>query len=174
MQESISVMRDEGSEIFLISLDTRKAYDTVWHEDRISKAKKAFYAMCGLSSNLKMPLISLYVKFYWTICVSSMCYGCEVMSISDKNMELLESFHRNVAKRIQWLPDKCNSLMCLAGLGWWSLSAYMDIRRLLFLHSVLSKSPMFYKRAVIKKLYQLHNLKSKRFNQHVGQNLGKI
>ena len=58
-------------------------------EDRISKARKTFYDMCGPSSNLKMPLISLYVKLYWTICVSSMCYGCEVMSISDKNMELL-------------------------------------------------------------------------------------
>ena len=41
MQESISVMRDEGSEIFLISLDTRKAYDTVWHEGLFFKLFRA-------------------------------------------------------------------------------------------------------------------------------------
>ena len=41
MQESISVMRDEGSEIFLISLDTRKACDTVWHEGLFFKLFRA-------------------------------------------------------------------------------------------------------------------------------------
>ena len=126
-------------------------------ESRLSKGRRSFFAMCGFGGDLKVPLVSIYVKLYWSICVSSMCYGCEVISFQDREVNLLESFHRYVARRIQHLPDRCANVMCLAGLGWWSLSAYMDIRKLMFLHKLLSaQTPMCYRGIVIRKLWELN------------------
>ena len=126
-------------------------------ESRLSKGRRSFFAMCGFGGDLKVPLVSIYVKLYWSICVSSMCYGCEIISFQDSEVNPLESFHRYVARRIQHLPDRCANVMCLAGLGWWSLSAYMDIRKLMFLHKLLSaQTPMCYKGIVIRKLWELN------------------
>ena len=41
VQESIAYMRDNDSEVFLACLDTRKAFDTVWHEGLFHKLYQA-------------------------------------------------------------------------------------------------------------------------------------
>ena len=41
VQESIAYMRDRDSEVFLACLDTRKAFDTVWHEGLFHKLYQA-------------------------------------------------------------------------------------------------------------------------------------
>ena len=45
--------------------------------ERIRKARMTFFAMCGIGSSVKIPLVAVYMKIYWSLCVSSMCYGCE-------------------------------------------------------------------------------------------------
>ena len=82
--------------------------------------------MCGFGVDLKVPLMSMYVKLYWSICVSSMCYGSEEISFQKSENNLLESFHRYMARSTQDLPDHCANVMCLAGLGWWSLYVHVS------------------------------------------------
>ena len=113
--------------------------DTI--SDQIGKGRRAFFAVCGLGSTLKLPLVSLYTKLYWTICVPGMMYGCEIMSISDKQVEMFETAHRFVARRIQHLLEKNPSVICLASLGWWTLESYIDKRKLNYVPSQAIGSP---------------------------------
>ena len=109
------------------------------------------------------------MKLYWSLCVSSVCYGCEVMSVASRDMEKFETFHRYVARRIQCLPERCASVMSLSGLGWWTLASHMDKRKLMFLRQLLDHtSPKCYRGIVIYKFCELFSkVRSKSFNSPV-------
>ena len=55
VQESIAYMRDRDSEVFLACLDTRKGFDTVWHEVLFHKLYQA-----GVNGELWRILWKLY------------------------------------------------------------------------------------------------------------------
>ena len=55
VQESIAYMRNRDSEVFMICLDTRKAFDTLWHEGLFHKLYQA-----GMSEKLWRILWKLY------------------------------------------------------------------------------------------------------------------
>ena len=57
--------------------------------------------------------------------------------MSDGDRDKLDVFHRSVAKRIQGLSEKTPNVMCMAQLGWLSLSATIDIKCLMFLRTLL-------------------------------------
>ena len=121
--------------------------------------------MCGIGSSVKIPLVAVYMKLYWSLCKSSMCHGCEVMSVASRDMEKFETFHHYVARRIQYLPERCATLMSLSGLGWWTLASYMDKRKLMFLPDLLDNtSPECYRGIVIHKFCELFsNVRSKSY-----------
>ena len=118
---------------------------------RMSKGRRAFMAMCGLGSDLKLPLVAVYIKLYWSLCVAGMLYGCEVMVMGEKVLEMFEKAHRHVARRIKILPVQCSNVLCLAGLGWWTIQSYIDKRKLMYLRKLLDpNSPWIYRSVVIR------------------------
>ena len=71
-------------------------------------------------------------------------YGCEIMPISDKQIEMFETAHRFVARRIQHLSEKSPTVICLASLGWWTLESYIDKENLCTFASYWITKPQIY------------------------------
>ena len=85
-------------------------------------------------------------------------YGCEVIAFSDSDKDKLEIFHRFVAKHIQGLSEKTANVMCTAQLGWFSLSAAIEIRCLIFLRTLFdTATPDIYRSIAIQSWIKLSN-----------------
>ena len=83
-----------------IPLCTRSDISSDAAVTRVRKGRRAFMAMCGLGSDLKLPLVAVYIKLYWSLCVAGMLFGCEVMVMGEKVLEMFEKAHRYVARNI--------------------------------------------------------------------------
>ena len=65
--------------------------------------------------------------------VPKLCYGTEVMDISEKTFSDVEAFHCNMAKHVQSLPKQCSNVGSLATLGWNGLRSHCNFLKLIFL-----------------------------------------
>ncbi len=62
-------------------------------------------------------------KLYWSISVTSMLYGIEILELSNVDFCKVETAHRQMAGNLQGLPGFTAGPAVLATLGWFSLSA---------------------------------------------------
>ena len=93
--------------------------------------------MCGFNSSHSIPMPTVFSRLYWSVNVPSLLFGCEVIVMSDGDRNKLDVFHPSVARRIQGLSEKTPNVICMAQLGWLSLSATIDIKCLMFLRTLL-------------------------------------
>ena len=66
VQESIAALRDQGHNVYLAALDSRKAFDTVWHPGLFLKLYQA-----GMNSKLWRILLAWYQEAYGVVIISS-------------------------------------------------------------------------------------------------------
>ena len=105
----------------------------------IQKGRNAFHAMIGygvkpLGMN-PITAISLYRK----IILTSVLYGCEIWNnLSTTEINKIDKFQRYIVKRVQGLPVRTRTDMCESMLGLHPLSSEITIRKLLFLHKIIS------------------------------------
>ncbi len=80
------------------------------------------------------------------------------MDINEKTTESMETFHSKNAKLFQGLPPNACNLGSLLLIGWCTISARIDISRLLFMWRILVL-PMdcFYKCLMIRRILQIVN-----------------
>lgn len=107
------------------------------YKERVMKGKNAFYASRGIGSN-NMPVPpTVLSKLYWSVAIPSMTYGMEVTPISETGIELMERAHREMAKSAQMVPQNVCNPLPLATIGWLSIAAYVDLKKLCFLFKIL-------------------------------------
>ena len=63
-------------------------------------------------------------------------FGCEVWYIKSKDIDLLQSFERYAARRLQRLHYRSLNVTCVACLGW-SVMNINKVRMIIFLRSIL-------------------------------------
>ena len=107
-------------------------------EDRIQKARKAFfqlgsvYAFQGSLSPVSSPSI------VQSCVLPILLYGVENWVMSSESIKKLECFQGEVAKRILQMPKwYSNKAACIA-FGWNSIHSTCTIRKLKFLHGVMT------------------------------------
>ncbi len=105
-------------------------------DKHVGKAKKELNAMSviGICPGGLDPLVG--TKLYWRVCIPTLLYGCEVWVCQAQDVEKLELYHRQAAKRIQWLPQIASNNAVLATLGWIQASTEIEKRKLMFLGSM--------------------------------------
>jgi hypothetical protein len=108
---------------------------------RTSKARRNFNALLGIGSSLGGVNPSVGSKLYWSIVIPAMLYGTEIMCLPESITDKLETQHRQFGKRVQGLPESTSNPASYATLGWWSIQAYIDKKKLLLLHNILSIKP---------------------------------
>ena len=71
-------------------------------------------------------------KLYWAVALPRLLYGCEVWGISDQHISLFQKAHEWAARAFQGLPGHSPALAATGMLGWLSIEAIIDLRRLCY------------------------------------------
>ena len=124
--------------------------------ERIEACKSIYYASQSLGS-YRVPVTPVTSsKLYWQVCIPKLCYGVEVMELSDQNIDALEKFHSTTSKQIQGLPQQCSNSGSIGTIGWKKIETHISIMKLLFLWRLLIL-PMIciYKDVIIKRFERL-------------------
>ena len=114
------------------------AQDNSRVEEKIGKGRRALNATSGLGirkNGLSMRTCNL---IFWTIVVPTLTFGSEIWCIKDKEVELLQSFQRYAGRRVQRFPKRSPKSTCYFGLGWMRIETYIQVKKLLFLLTIIS------------------------------------
>ena len=70
---------------------------------------------------------------------------------SEKDDELLLAFQRYAGRRVQRFPQRLPNSSSFFGLGWIKLPSYIQVKKLLFILSILKMEPQ----NTVKKIFEL-------------------
>ena len=106
--------------------------------ERCSSCRSAFYSLnaLGTRAGCLHPLTSL--RLYKAYCIPILLYGCELWSLTQSELTLLERTHRKILRTISGMPIRCKSIALQQSLGFNSICSLIHRRQLNFLHSFAS------------------------------------
>jgi len=108
-------------------------------DERIQKARNAFFAMAtqGVHPQGVNPLVS--ISLYKTIIKPIVLYGSELWTnMTQAETYALNKFQHFVVKKILGLSVQTRSDMCESMVGLHKLKYDIDVKKLIFLHKILS------------------------------------
>ena len=105
--------------------------------ERIAKARTTFNAATGLGIRRNGLTIYTCNIIFWSLAVPTALYGCEIWRLNKKAIDLLESFQLYAAKKIQRFYSKVPNVCCLYALGWMRLERFVQVKKMLFIRSIL-------------------------------------
>ena len=120
-------------------------------EEKISKGRKTLNASTGLGirkNGLNMGTCNI---IFWQVVVPTVTFGSEVWVSSEKDDELLLAFQRYAGRRVQRFPQRSPNSSSFFGLGWIKLPSYIQVKKLLFILSILKMEPQ----NTVKKIFEL-------------------
>ena len=106
--------------------------------ERISKARRTFNALTGIGirkCGLTMVTCNL---IFWAVVVPVALFGCELWRLNDESYSLIESFQNYACKKIQRFHPRAPNACSLYSLGWLRLERYVQVKKMLFIRSILS------------------------------------
>ena len=107
-------------------------------EEKIGKGRRALNAASGLGirkCGISMKTCNL---IFWTIVMPIITFGCEIWQLNDKDTENLQSFQRYAGRRVQRFPKRSPNSSSYYGLGWIRVETYIQIKKLLFLLTLIN------------------------------------
>ena len=107
---------------------------------RIGKGKQALFTGLGIGGSNVITSPTTMSKIYWSVAVPKMMFGIEVTALSDKNLDLIETAHRQHANIVQNLPRSTPKPAPLALLGWQSMKSFVAYVKIMFMVRVLCLS----------------------------------
>lgn len=128
----------------------------LWKEDlssthavqiRVQKARKAYFqfgSIYAFQSKLSPISCGSIVE---TCVLPILLYGVENWVLSPESIRTLESFQGEIAKKILHLPKWYSNTAAIIALGWNSLHSICTIRKLRFLHRVMTNEESICHRA---------------------------
>ena len=111
-------------------------------EERSSKGRRALNAISGLGIRRNGLTIHACCVIFWSIVIPIATFGAELWPLDDRCLSLLESFQTFVGKRIQRFGPKSPNLCTYFALGWMRIQRFIEIKKLLFIHSILSRDEL--------------------------------
>ena len=135
----------------------------------VNKGKGCLAAVQSLGKSGHVMDVTISSKLYWCICIPSMLHGVEVMSLSDAQVGMLETGHRQMGKQIQGLPLSTPNPAVYPQIGWISMKAFIDKKLMMFLCKLMC-NPLdnVYKEVMTDRILHL------RYNSEVSSSPGAI
>ena len=103
--------------------------------ERCSAGRSAFYALNAIGSRFGClhPLTSFHL--YCSLCIPIMLYGCELWSVTETEISILERVHHKILRTIQGLPSRCRTSAVHSLLGATCIYDVIQQRQLTFVNS---------------------------------------
>jgi hypothetical protein len=119
-------------------------------QQRVSACKRMGHAINAIGTKCAPITPKAGSHIYWSACVPKLTYGLEIMNISRNAIAMLDTFHADIAKSLQCLPQQTCNIGAVCSMGWMSIKAHMDIKRLIFMWQVARlDSSSIYKKVFI-------------------------
>ena len=133
-----------------VPLCTTRDAQLVIMKDRASNVERMVSLFLSLRQRHSPLPVPLGVKFYNSVCLPKLLYGLEYCVVEKQSIELLETVHRQSARRLQGLPSNAPSPVPFATMGWLSINALLHIAQMLMLYRILNLSVhSIYKKVLI-------------------------
>ena len=105
-------------------------------DEKVSKARRVL----NMSTNIGIRKGGLNLNtcnvIFWTVVMPTLLYGCEVWFLKYKDIELLQSFQRYAARRLQRLHYRSLNATSVACLGWMDVVTIIKVRKIIFLRTI--------------------------------------
>ena len=105
---------------------------------RIEKARKALNAITGLGIRSNGLTASTCSIIFWVVIAPIALFGSEMWVLSDKSARIIEEFQNFAGKRVQRLFNKSPNICSFFGLGWIRLERVIEIKKMMFIRSILA------------------------------------
>ena len=105
--------------------------------ERIAKARKTLNAATGLGIRRSGLTIATCNIIFWSLVVPTALYGCEIWHLTNDVITILENFQTYAAKKIQRFYERVPNLVSLYALGWMRLERFVQVKKMLFIRSVM-------------------------------------
>ena len=106
-------------------------------EGRLAKARRALNSISGLGIRRNGLTVQTCGTIFWSIIVPIALFGCEMWILTNKAVEAIESFQIYAGKKIQRLFRGAPNVCAFYGLGWVRLERVIEIRKLMFIRSLM-------------------------------------
>ena len=95
---------------------------------------------------------------FWTVVIPTLCFGCELWTLKQKDIEILQGFQRYAARRIQRLHPRSLNATSRICLGWIDIIRYIMIRKAIFLRTIfVMKEYIPIRSVVIRKVNEIQD-----------------
>ena len=74
---------------------------------------------------------------FWSLVIPVALHGCEIWRLNGNAIALLETFQLYAAKKIQRFYSGVPNACCLYSLGWMRLERFVQVKKLMFIRSIL-------------------------------------
>ena len=126
--------------------------------DKVSKGRRALSAASGIGikhGGISMKACNIV---FWSVVVPTITFASELWILDDTDIGILDDFQKYAGRRVQRLHPKSPSVTSFPGLGWIRLENYINIKKLLFLRTIIVlKDEEVHKRVLCQRLEQFVN-----------------
>ena len=105
-------------------------------EDRISKGRRCFNALCSLGIKKRGITIKTCATLFWSIVIPVTTYGSELWVLKGSEIEKIRKFQREIGRRCQRFPDRSPNHSAYTALGWLSIDRMIQVKKLMFLRTI--------------------------------------
>ena len=101
-------------------------------EEKVKKARTALnMATCMGIRKGGLNMLTCCIIF-WSVVVPTLCFGCELWVLSVKDVQILQSFQRYAARRIQRFHSRSLNATSRVCLGWIDIIRLIMVKKLFF------------------------------------------
>ena len=139
-----------------VVLATDVKYENECIKQRIVSCNNINYGIQSLGSYVVPVNAKVSSKLHRSVTIPKLCYGVEVLDISDVALQQLETFQCKCAKVMQALPIQTANVGSITTLGFKTIEATIELMRLLFLwRTLLLPISSIYKIILLRRLLQI-------------------
>ena len=106
-------------------------------EERLSRARRALNAVPGLGIRKNGLTVATCCTIFWAVVVPIAPFGSELWILSDRCVDLIETFQGYAGKRVQLLFNLVPNSGAFFSLGWLRLVRLVEVKKLLFVRAIL-------------------------------------
>ena len=136
-------------------------------EEKISKGRKTLNASTGLGIRKNGLNMGTCSTIFWQVVVPTTTFGSEVWVCSDNDNEMLLSFQRYAGRRVQRFPFRAPNSSSFYGLGWLKLTSYINVKKLLFILTILKMDQVCALRRILTYRMQMYIKDKERCRENV-------
>ena len=106
-------------------------------KDKVGKGRRALSAASGIgikNGGVSMKACNI---LFWSMIVPIITFASELWILKDAAIKILEDFQKYAGKRLQRLHPRAPSMMSYVTLGWIRLENFINIKKLLFICTIL-------------------------------------